>query len=100
MDDPSISNMLNNSYFRCRSTLNLSRKLEKEVVTLQKDKERVFNELSEAQQHVTYLESSYTFRSGRILVENICPNIRGDSLVTLRIMSLHVSLNGDVQKFS
>lgn len=47
------------SAFRCRSTLNLSRKLEKEVVTLQKDKERVASELTEAQQHVTFLESSY-----------------------------------------
>ncbi|OQR79419.1 hypothetical protein BIW11_05747 [Tropilaelaps mercedesae] len=45
---------------RCRSTLNLSRKLEKEVVMLQKDKERMTNELAEIQQHVTYLKNERT----------------------------------------
>lgn len=39
--------------------MNLSRKLEKEVASLQKSKERVANELTESQEHVTYLESEY-----------------------------------------
>ncbi|XP_028966588.1 paramyosin [Galendromus occidentalis] len=41
---------------RCRASLNLSRRLEKEVQTFQKDKERFTREIDEARDNVRFLE--------------------------------------------
>ena len=46
--------------FSCRATLNLSRRLEKEVQGFQKEKERFSKEISEAREHIQFIERKFS----------------------------------------